>query len=291
MDNSEIINLNDSPQYLFDTLVLGGGAIKGICILGALQYVIDNYYIKNVKTMVGTSVGALICYLLAIGYTPIDIMIKICTTQMMESLHASMNITGVISDGEGLLDFSLIRDIIEKLTLDKIGFYPTMKDILVKFNKKLIFTTYNITKDELTYLNPIDNPDLPCIIALRMTCNLPFIFDKFKYMDNYYIDGGILDNFPAKKASTEGENVLGFYSIIENYNEDMDKKINIFSYAMRLIYILPLRLLKQEVKTSNGVFIEIKDSNYLLNFNLTTPQKMDMFSNGYQCAKSYFQNK
>jgi hypothetical protein len=68
----------------YDTLVLSGGSSKGIIILGALQYLIDNYLISNIETYIGTSVGSIICYLLLIGYTPIEIIVYICKNQLLE---------------------------------------------------------------------------------------------------------------------------------------------------------------------------------------------------------------
>lgn len=58
----------------FDTLVISGGSVNGISALGALQYLRDNEYLNNIKTYIGTSSGAFICYLLAIGYTPVEII-------------------------------------------------------------------------------------------------------------------------------------------------------------------------------------------------------------------------
>ena len=61
--------LSCSPSG-YNSLVLSGGAVRGLAIIGALQYAYDNFLLKNVKFFFGTSVGAIICYLLVIGYTP-----------------------------------------------------------------------------------------------------------------------------------------------------------------------------------------------------------------------------
>ena len=54
-----------------DTICISGGGIKGFCFIGALNYLISkNYiYIKNINNWCGTSIGAVICFLLSIGYT------------------------------------------------------------------------------------------------------------------------------------------------------------------------------------------------------------------------------
>ena len=67
----------------YDTLVLAGGGTKGILTLGALQYAFDNLFLTNVKNYIGTSAGAMICFLLCIGYKPIEIIVYICTHRLL----------------------------------------------------------------------------------------------------------------------------------------------------------------------------------------------------------------
>ena len=82
IDNDQI-EINDTNITHFDTLVLSGGSSKGILILGALQYAYDNFLLNNIDIYVGTSCGAIIGYLLAIGYTPLEIIVYICSNQLM----------------------------------------------------------------------------------------------------------------------------------------------------------------------------------------------------------------
>ena len=41
------------------------------------------------------------------------------------------------------------------------------------------------------YLSYLNHPNMQCLIALRMSCNLPIIFSQFKYLNCYYLDGGM----------------------------------------------------------------------------------------------------
>ena len=78
---------DDDISSEYDTIVLGGGAIKSFNTIGAIQYVYDNYLINdNLKTFIGTSGGAMIAYLIIIGYTPVEIMVFLCTNQIFEKL-------------------------------------------------------------------------------------------------------------------------------------------------------------------------------------------------------------
>ena len=173
----------------FDTIVLSGGSVRSLIILGGLQYLEDNYILKKIDKYVGTSAGAMSCYLLAIGYTPIEIIIFICTNQILERMK-EINIMGMVNGG-GATSFSYIHELLEKMTIDKIGHLITLKELYTKYGKKLSCITHNITFDKMEILNDETYPDMPCLIALRMSSNLPFIFERFKYLGSYYVDGGI----------------------------------------------------------------------------------------------------
>lgn len=282
-------NTNITVSTNFDVLIVAGGAVKGVSILGAIHYAFDNNLLNNINTFVGTSVGSMIVYFMSIGYTPIEIFKKIHKHKIFERLNASTNLTGMI--GEGILPFTHIQEILEKMTIDKIGYYPTLKDIQNKFNKKLIMVTYNLSKDKIEYLTPDDNPDLPCLTAIRMSSNIPFLFEQFKYMGCYYIDGGIADNFPISYATKYGSNMIGFYTSSDNDSVSLDNN-KIVSYIMKLMSIMPNIHLKDiiEKNKDKGTFINIVDDNPMLNFNLSTKDKLNLFSLGFNFSKKNLEN-
>ena len=45
IDSIIVENVEENIKLNFDTLVLSGGSTKGIIILGALQYLADNFYL------------------------------------------------------------------------------------------------------------------------------------------------------------------------------------------------------------------------------------------------------
>ena len=112
----------------FDTLVLSGGSTQGIIILGALQYAADNYLMTKIKTYVGTSVGSICGYLLAIGYDPVEIMVYLCTKQILEKMK-HFNVVAMMN-GNGATTFSHIHEQLEKMTIEKIGKLVTLKDFI-----------------------------------------------------------------------------------------------------------------------------------------------------------------
>jgi NTE family protein len=288
------MNDDNYIQCNFDTLVLSGGALKGIVSLGVVQYAIDNQYLNNVIHYCGTSSGAMICYLLAIGYTPQEIMVYICTHRIIEKMK-NLNFAAVV-DGTGVSSFNYIQEQLEKMTIDKIGKLITLGD-LKSYGKTLSVVTYNITKGRVEYLTTDDTPEIPCIVALRMSSNIPLLFENFKYMDSYYVDGGIADNFPIDIAEKQGERILGIYLDYSSTNFINMEETNTISYILKLFNVVISRAthIRIEKSSKKCVFIRIDGKSpgtsvNFLNFNINAREKLDMFSGGYTTGKRFFEH-
>ncbi len=277
----------ENKQSNYDTLVLSGGSTKGIITLGALQFAYDNYLLSNINTYIGTSAGAMISYLLAIGYTPIEIIVYICKNQLMEKMQ-HFNIVAMIN-GSGAVSFSNISENLEKMTIEKIGYLPTMKDLKKDFNKRLICITYNLTEDKTEYISPDNYPELPCLIALRMSANLPLIFETFKYGNSFYIDGGISDNFGINIGDELGKKVLGILlgsGDNSNFNKYPEMDILEFIYKIMFIPISNNIETKLENVSDKCKIIKLNyDKLKFFNFNVNSKLKLDLFSYGYSEMK------
>lgn len=265
----------------FDTLVLSGGSIHAMIMLGSLQYAVDNNMLHKITTYVGSSAGAICCYLLAIGYTPTEIMVYLCTKQVLERMK-QFNLVAMMNGG-GATSFSYIHEQLERMTIEKIGRLITLKDLYDIFGKKLICTTHNITADKLEILSYETYPDMPCLIALRMSSNLPFIFEHFQYLGSYYVDGGISNNFPVDIAENHGNKILGLviYNINSNFNKTPS---NMIEYIYKIISISINQHVTNNIEKSSDKchIVKIKpDDTLFFNFNLDSYAKLEMFSDGY----------
>lgn len=277
----------------YDTLVISGGGIKGFITLGALHYADVNFFLKNIKTYIGTSIGSLICYLLAIGYNPLEIMTYLSTSQILNKLK-NFNVFAIINGG-GASSFHPIHEQLEKMTIEKIGSLLTLKGLYDNFGKTLVCVTYNLTKDKTEYLSHENYPDLPCLIALRMSSNLPLIFDHFKYMNCHFIDGGICDNFAISMGEKYGKKILGIYVNATKSDIDLDNsEKGLLEYIYKLLFI-PIK------QSSNFQIISVSEEKCsvinlisdidikIFDFELRTSEKLDMFSSGYNQIKHFFE--
>jgi predicted acylesterase/phospholipase RssA len=277
----------------YDTLVLPGGGMKGFTLLGALQAAIDNSLMSRITTYVGTSVGAMIGYLLAIGYTPIEIMVAIHVNKWLEHTH-QFNLNTMIN-GNGATSFNSLHEGLEKLTINKIGKLINLGTLLKDYGKKLVCVTYNMTSCRTEYLSADNHPDLPCITALRMSANIPLVFERFKYMDNFYIDGAITDNFPILEGINRGKKVLGiFIDVLEESLRD-EPADGIITYILRLLQIPRVCTSKYRVEQAQGkcmiIPLEATDFHYIFEFDIKSKTRLEMFSSGYSQVKEFLEKK
>ena len=273
----------------YDTLVLPGGGMKGFAILGAVQACIDKDILKNVKTYIGTSIGSRICYCLCIGYTPIEILTFLHLNKYIEKMK-HFNIVDMMN-GQGATNFNSVSDCLEKMTIEKIGKLLTLDMLKQQYGKSLISVTYNMTTCNTEYIGPENYPDIPCLTALRMSSNIPLVFERFKYMDNYDVDGGIADNFAIKYSSKNYPKSLGISLGIDQKNLKDVPSEGILSYILKLFQVT-IHNHKPEHNYDNTTVIPIvfKDVFGSFDFSLPIKARLDLFSNGYSDSKIFLEN-
>lgn len=290
--------MNTIHENEYDTLVLSGSSSKVIAILGSLQFLYDNNRISNIENYIGTSSGFIVSFLLIIGYTPIEILVYIFTNRIMENMQ-EFNIQNFLAGKGGMCWNENIGKQLIKMCLSKIGFIPTLKDIYDKFSSNIIAVTFNLSTNSCEFLNKYSNPDLSCIDAARMSSNLPFLFDKYKYNDHYYVDGGIINNFAIEKGEEIGKKIIGIVSINE-YSDNIEKNNKVIENENQLNLIYKLITTSISHITHAKLDSINKNTVTLLkipcggiktyDFKIDTKLKFSLFSSGYDSSKNQFSN-
>lgn len=278
-------------KKLYDTLVLSSGSVKGFVLLGALSYLLDNNLLDNVHTYIGTSVGSIVAYLLCIGYAPAEILSKLHMNNWIEKLQEfdSSNLL----KGEALASWIYIQEALDILTLNKVDKFLTMAQLYKETGKKLIVCTYNMTKSKVEYLSHTSNPDLPCIVALKMSSNVPILFGRFKYEGNYYVDGALSDSFPILKGLEIGKCIMGINLALSDESLKDTPETGFLDYVFKLIHT-PMRentnyRIEQALKSENCTIVPINCA-VTKGLNVPKSQRLEMFSDGYNQMKRYHEN-
>ena len=119
----------------FDSLCLQGMSTKALMALGGIQFLQDSDRLSGVDKFLGTSSGAVVSFFLIIGYTPAELLSYICVHKVLEKL-THFNMVAMVNGG-GAKSWSKIQETLEKMTIQKIGYLPTMKCLVDKFKKQL----------------------------------------------------------------------------------------------------------------------------------------------------------
>lgn len=209
---------------MYECVVICGGGVKLAATLGSIQYAIDMNWICDSTIYIGTSMGALISIFLAAGVSTHKILYMLSTIDIYEGdKKAFINLI----DKFGLFSIDYLHEQL-KYNMKEHGINPdlTLLDFKKKYNKTLIFSTYNLTKNICEYISYKNYPNLSCSLAGCMSSCIPLYFIPVVYNECKYIDGALYDNFPIRYAynTFSGMKIIGFdintrYSQVSNILE------------------------------------------------------------------------
>jgi NTE family protein len=179
----------------YKCLVISGGAAKGMVSLGVMAKHWDE--LKGVTTLVGTSVGAVICTLFSMGLS-VDEMYDI-GSRSRPNLPVGVQwigrLVGLITN-LGLIHHNGYLDRTREKIIEKYGYMPTMKQLYDITGKDLLICVTGTLRRTRIVISHTTYPDMPVIDALDMSTRLPIIFTPIIFEDDLCVDGGILSHFP-----------------------------------------------------------------------------------------------
>ena len=192
--------------------VFEGGGVKGIGLVGALSVAESKGYVW--ENVAGTSAGAIVAALVAAGYEAGELKKIIGSLDYnrfkdkgaVDRIPLFGPLVSLLSE-KGIYEGNFLEDWIRDLLLRKgvrtFGdlVRPGEKDKRYKY--KLNVIAADITNELLVVLPTGiekygENPDrLEVYKAVRMSMSIPLFFEPVKFRNNYFVDGGILSNFPV----------------------------------------------------------------------------------------------
>lgn len=199
-------------------LVLSGGGAKGAAHIGVLK-TLEKYNIP-VDYIVGTSAGSIIGAMYSVGYSPDEIE-KIVSSLKFDELFVNSSdrklkeIVEKTSSNKYPLNVSLTKDFDISLPMGVLNgenIYITLKNIFARAEnthdfKKLPIPFRAITTDLQTGKSiDVNSGDLALAVLKSMA--IPSFIDPVKDNDKYYVDGGVVDNFPVLQAINMGANIV-----------------------------------------------------------------------------------
>lgn len=197
---------NSGPHDTTETigLCLSGGGALGFAHIGVLQALQDYRIFPQIIS--GTSMGSIVGSLYAAGYTPAQ-MLKFIDEGKLYRITKLMTFqpafwkAGLTSQAAIM---SLMNDLIPNNSFEKL-------------EKPMHVCVSNLTTAKYEIIDHSEKLDL----WIGASCSIPGIFNGLKINDQIYVDGGLLNNFPAQPLREKcsviiGSDVIPHTSVMKN---------------------------------------------------------------------------
>jgi hypothetical protein len=204
-------------------LILSGGSLNGLAYLGMFRYLESKKMHANQFKIYGSSIGGILGMFWNMGYDS-EMMIRVFAKF---PFFPSSNVQNLITNG-GLDDGKNLENLFIDILKLKFSDITNFNEFTLSKFPNIYLCTCDVYEKKTVYLSSEKFPDLPIHLALRMTCNLPFIFEPVIYMNHYYVDGGIIENIPLPPPNDEYFNSTVIFCIFE-------KKETNSSYFQKLV--------------------------------------------------------
>jgi NTE family protein len=301
MNDLEIKNLENELEHILSAksnnplyqnknkekniLILSGGSIKGISHLGATNALEDLGYLNKIETIAGTSAGAFLAGMLAIGWKSKELFYF--TSLFSFEKTKNINIFDLPTKF-GLDDGSSIEYLIKRLVKYKnLSENITLEEVYKKFNKKLVIVATCLNTNEIEYFTPETHPDLSLVTAIRMSISMPLYYHPVSYNNNLYVDGGCMDNYPISYFQDKLENVIGILIIDSTKPSPIINNLETFTLKVwkSIMKGIEQNILKNYSEST--IIIKISDIN-ILDYDINKTEKEKIYKIGYDSVCNFF---
>lgn len=274
--------------------ILAGGGVRGTAYVGALKALEE----KNITMsgIAGSSAGAVIASLLAVGYTYSEIkeLLYSVNYQSFKDLYIPLGKDFGFFKGDEV--YNWIKDKIEKKVYGqekKENLSPvTFKDI----DKELVIIATDISYAEFKEYNKIKTPDAEIASAVRSSISLPGFFKPVWENDRCLVDGDVINNFPLWKIESDiisNTNLKVLEFRLESSQKPREIE-NIFDYLNAIVdtnYDGATKLLEQEFGENDQFEIIRIDtgSTKVIDFGVSEAEKQKLIEDGYNAVRKYFE--
>ena len=276
------------------TCIFGGGAIRGVSYIGAIQ-AIDELNI-SIETIAGSSVGAIFAGLLAVGYTADEIkeiFLKV-NFDLFRDIHFGFGKSFALSKGEVFLDW--VREMIEKKFYGenyKKGETPTVK--FKDLEKDLVIITTDLTNFKCKEFSKEETPDFEVATAIRISSSMPGLMTPIFYENVELVDGDLQKSWPlwklSKTLNDSSERILEF-RLEGDYDKDGKNAIDYLNTVYSCVTSIATKGIEQTYGNYDKYdFVTINTGDVLIvDFNLSKEKRTDLMNVGYLQTMNYFKN-
>lgn len=222
-------------------IVISGGGTLMLNFFGALKASNKSGLWKhdNIKSIFGTSAGAIISVLIALEYDW-DTLTDYIVHRPWETIFY-FNILNILDyyENNGIVNIDFFKEFYRPLFAAKdIDMQITFKEFKALTNRDLYIYATNFSNFEITEFSADETPDVGVIDAVYASSSLPFIFKPRAINNKTFIDGFIYLDYPIvkclEKDFVDPKTVLGLKKKITMEPYVVHDNMNMLEYLMQL---------------------------------------------------------
>lgn len=262
-------------SVLFRKLALGGGGVKGILHIGALQELAKHQPLYFPDGVYGTSIGSIMATYVAFGL-PLDNIIPLVKKYLVyEKIIPKPDMTQITNcfSAKGMFNMNLFETTLKEMFLEA-GLNIEGKT-LNDAKMPLYIVSSNITKR----IPSVISGNVPLITALKCSCCLPAVFRPQELYGSLYIDGDLFSPCISNVVDMDESTLV--LSLLKQNGDAMNPKnidkISPFDYVGNIYLMVMSEFYKSQQKEGilhlkyPGLYstskIEDLDLNAILNYS------------------------
>ena len=285
-------------------LVLSGGGARGAAHIGVLKY-IEEMGIP-VDYIAGTSMGSIVGGLYALGYSSNEILDiissvdwnmlisndvdrrKISFANKMEKSTQFLNVPFSFNADQDDLKAKSFRNSLPKGVVSGDNVINLLNSLSVGYTDSLSFSDLPIpficiATDMLSgNAAVLDRGEITK--SIRASMAIPIFFDPIKIGKSVYVDGGLVNNFPAEQCRQMGADYVIGVSVSSGLEDNPDNLTSILSQANQLSQILTDKNFNSYHNDCDIFLNPIIDGVGMLSFDAQSVAKVTRI--GYETARS-----
>ncbi|MEO0897333.1 MAG: patatin-like phospholipase family protein [Bacteroidota bacterium] len=189
--------------HSISNLVFEGGGVRGIAYGGAIEAWAKADLLSHIKGVAGTSAGAITACAVALKYSAVEISNIIAHMDLASFEDKDREFRRMKDFGlyEGEVFLAWIGELIANSTIGQGKTDLTFEELVARKGMDLKVYATDLFTQSLKEFSVHTTPSVPIAEAVRASMSIPLYFDAWKFSNNnpddhFYVDGGVMYNFP-----------------------------------------------------------------------------------------------
>ena len=223
-------------------LVISGGGPVLIHVLGAIQHLEENNYLdhKEIKSIYGTSAGAIVGVLLCLGFDWETVRDYIIKRPWHDVFPVKVQNIFDAYTKKGVFDIKTFEKCFKPLLDAKdINMDVNLEDFYNLSNIELHLFAFEINEYKIHDVSYLTHPKLSLLSAIQMSCALPLLVTPVCIEDQCFIDGGFSCNYPLNYCIESGklpDEILGFKNKYDIKKTVINADSTILDFMMTFLF-------------------------------------------------------